>query len=705
MSPSTHFLGRLFTVALILCGVSPSWLTLSAQTPSVQATPEHKPVSVVSDWTHRHVLYPESKDAAVTEQVKHDPRWMQSWYLNHPEAWWPKRPSGHRKSAHRDWSVPLGTAYFEPLFDSTFTFSLSDGTTTETGSGILTSADLGNGSLLATAGSLTVTGGIATGTYSLYSGGPSVTHSPAGAFQYDNLVFPGVDPVLDQYGLLFLGGGLQVNLWGNSAGNYSFADWVGGTQTTVTGPGSVTPVISANPDPGGGQSFPAKFVFDITTAPSCTNDFVVIGLPTSRTVTSQANLIGLNNLYTNPGGTGFCPGTGPTVMFAYGSGTGQIASSVVLSQNGQQIAYIENLADRSFFHVLTIGTTGTNGSSATSPSVPGFQGGNNAVDLRVLLSPDGGTTTQSSTTSPFIVYTPGDSADVAYATTYSMAAGGSGYLYKISNVFNGGASPTIDWVVPIAAVPSTPVYDRASNTVFFTDSAGRIDSVVDTGNPPTVVYGTVLAPGTTSENPILIDGKHHMLYAFFNSNGTNAIVVQAPTSLASSVSVPVGAANTTYTGPYLPDFNHAWYTGTGSPLMFVAGMDGTGTIPTLYSVEFTAGVMNSTPRSSAPLATGSADASPVSEFYNATLNADYLFVGVTDNCLASNPGGTGGCIMRLDITHGFPSININTTALPATGGPSGIIPDNDSTLPEASSVYYATKSGATLVKATQAGLN
>src|ERR1022692_3297586 len=208
----------------------------------------------------------------------------------------------------------------------------------------------------------------------------------------------------------------------------------------------------------------------------CTNDFVVIGIPANPASGGLANIVGVNNLYS--GGTGALCSTGPTVTFAYASGTGQVPASVVISQSGNQIAYVENLpTGSSYFHVLTIGTTGINGSSATAAVVPGSAGGNNAVDQRVLLSPDGGTTNQSSTNAAFVVYTSADANDVAYATTYSTAGNSSGYLYKISNVFNGSATPTIDWSVPINAVPSTPVYDSVSNKVFFTDGSGRIDYV------------------------------------------------------------------------------------------------------------------------------------------------------------------------------------------------------------------------------------
>jgi len=376
---------------------------------------------------------------------------------------------------------------------------------------------------------------------------------------------------------------------------------------------------------------------------------------------------------------------------------------VVISQSGQQIAYVENLAGSSYFHVLTIGTTGSNGTSATAAAVPGTN--NNAVDNRLLLSPDSGTTNQGSTNPPWVVYTQNDANDVAYVTTYSTAGAGSGYLYKIGNVFNGSATPTMVWSAPINAVPSTPAYDLISNKIFFTDGNGRIDYVTDSGSSPSVVYGPVVASGSTSENPVVVDSTHQMVYASFNSNGTDALVVQAPTSMASTVSVPVGTESTIYTGPYGPDFNNAWYTGSGTPLMYVAGTDASGLIPTLYSVGFNgSGVMNGSATSSTALATGAADSSPVTEFYNSVLNQDFLFVGVTNNCIATVQGGTSGCVMSLDITSGFPTVNANTTSLAAAGGTSGIIVDNDSSVPQASSIYYATKTGSTLVKATQSAL-
>lgn len=93
------------------------------------------------------------------------------------------------------------------------------------------------------------------------------------------------------------------------------------------------------------------------------------------------------------------------------------------------------------------------------------------------------------------------------------------------------------------------------------------------------------------------------------------------------------------------------------------------------------GVMNSSAETSAALATGTGDSSPVTEFYNAGLQKDYRFVEVTNNCVATSGGKTAGCVLSLDITNGFPTVTARSTALAATGGTSGIIiVDNDSSL-------------------------
>ena len=670
--------------------------------PGLLAKPApHVPKGVVSDWGQRRVFYSNEKPESQPAEFQKDPRREQGWYLRHHETWWPeyhRNPSVPANASKRDWSLALGTATL-PIID--FSFAIG----AQTAYGSINVTDRGNGSWLATGGSLTVTGGTDVGTYTLIPGGPGITTSPFGSFLYDNLITPSANPAIDVDGLLFGTTGKELNVWGNRINNYSFYDstsgGVYGTQLTATG------AFNFQTGPGSSEGYPAKFVFDVTAAPNCTNDYLAIGIGTRPASGGQANILGVNNLYsTSPASSApNCTTNGPTVKFAYASGTGGVPGSVTMSLEGTQLAYVENLTTgKSYFHVLTIGTTGSNGNGPTNAVVPGT--GNNAVDNSVLLSPDDGVTNQSSTTSPFIYYTSSDTNDAAFVTTYSSAGSGSGYLYKLSNVFNGSATPTIAWSVPINAIPSSPVYDTSSNSIFFTDSKGRIDSVLDSVTTPTVLYGPIVASGTTSLNSVTVDATSQYIYASFNTNGTNAVVVQATKSLASFVSVPVGTGNTTYTGPYSVQFNNAWYTGVGTPLLYVVGT-GSGTIPTLYSVGFNAGgLLNGTPNpTTAALATGAADGSPITEFYNSTLGKDLLFLGVTNHCIATTNGGTAGCVMSLDLTSGFPTVTSGTTSLAAAGGPSGIIVDDVSSIPQASSIYYATKTGQTLVKTTQSGLN
>lgn len=115
-----------------------------------------------------------------------------------------------------------------PGLDPVFNFSFTIGP--YTGYGTLNATDQGGGEFLATTGSLTVTGGPSdVGTYPLYPGGPGVTTvlfigNPGEEWQFDDLLYPSGNPALDVYGLLFANNVLQINIWGNDPGNYSFVD-------------------------------------------------------------------------------------------------------------------------------------------------------------------------------------------------------------------------------------------------------------------------------------------------------------------------------------------------------------------------------------------------------------------------------------------------------------------------------------------------
>ncbi|MFN9372954.1 MAG: hypothetical protein ACK6D3_13830 [Planctomycetaceae bacterium] len=95
-------------------------------------------------------------------------------------------------------------------------------------------------------GTLNVTSGPLVGSYTLYPLGPGGTDT--GGFTGNNLIYPTSDPVVDSSGLVWQGNGLEVNLWGNSPGNYSFYSWNGATYTHGYD-GNATVTLTAIPEP------------------------------------------------------------------------------------------------------------------------------------------------------------------------------------------------------------------------------------------------------------------------------------------------------------------------------------------------------------------------------------------------------------------------------------------------------------------------
>lgn len=230
-------------------------------------------------------------------------------------------------------------------------------------------------------------------------------------------------------------------------------------------------------------SYPAKYSFNPIGTANCTNDFLIYGLGVAGSST-QANLIGVNNLYVGPTGSpGICSniasnggnGSAPTpqVKWAYNvtqstSTTGHIVSSVVLNLIGTKVAYVvvPSVVSSSAplqFHVLTLGAaTGT--VNAPTAATCGT-----ATLTCVNLSTTPGHL--ASISSPFVDYT----NDIAWV------GDDIGTLYKITGVFTG--FPTLASTTTVggscvttggAGIMTPPVYDAAVNTVFFGCSDGNL---------------------------------------------------------------------------------------------------------------------------------------------------------------------------------------------------------------------------------------
>ena len=122
---------------------------------------------------------------------------------------------------------PVDKGGADPPYDFIFTDVNGD-----SGYGTLTTTALGGGLFGVTGGSLTVTAGSHdAGTYSLYPNtNPwNVVYSPSGYFIYNDVLYPGSNPQLDYYGLLFTSGGLEINIYSpnGSPGSYQFYDNTG----------------------------------------------------------------------------------------------------------------------------------------------------------------------------------------------------------------------------------------------------------------------------------------------------------------------------------------------------------------------------------------------------------------------------------------------------------------------------------------------
>jgi hypothetical protein len=444
---------------------------------------------------------------------------------------------------------------------------------------------------------------------------------------------------------------------------------------------------------GGGRvaagMWPAKYGFNPAVAPSCANDYVVYGLNVGGSAT-QANLIAFNQLYSGTGG--LCSATGPSVLFSYNVSTigGRISTSPILSLDGSKVAVVETTGGSAVLHIVTWKTGLGNGTSATLPAVPGV--GNSASMVNITLP--GASVTRSS---PWIDFT----GDTIYV------GNNAGRMFKIRNAFKG--APALvnggGWPVTVSnRILTGPVLDPVTQKIFVGDSNGTLSAFnsVTPGTIQTLAVGVVGVTGDNILDPPLVDSTNGVVYAVSADDGNSAVLVEASTStLAQLARVNIGRGSST--GTYIPMYNGApdnnYYNSPSTGRFLVCGTAANGLAPTLYTLSFTGTILNTTPVSTSQIvANTGARCSPITEFYNLNVGTgtDFFFFGVTTGCPVA---GGGGCIMSRQNPGTAP------TPVAEAGGTSAIMVDNQSTAPQASSIYFGTLAApGTAVKLTQSGL-
>jgi hypothetical protein len=453
------------------------------------------------------------------------------------------------------------------------------------------------------------------------------------------------------------------------------------------------------------NQFPSKYQFNIGTE-NCTTDYVVFGL----TVTSgtQANLVGINNLYTE--GSPPCNSGSPWVAFAYNTVThtgGQIATSPALSLDGTKVAFVESTSSATYFHVLVLpnpipsppSQSGTvlspqTPSSCTKPTTPGC--------MTTVLIESGANNTNSS---PWVDY----DADIAYV------GADNGKLYKVAPIFGGGAPALVNdpsnWPVTVSnpsqsnTILTGAIEDSTTGRLYLGDGYGYLYAV-SLANPAGT-YSAIVTTGWVGfgagtgvvDPPIVLTDPANLtvdqVFVFTGCSivpGIGGAVSQVPANFTSSTTLTTsntvdlgsgsGDGDCTSGNVHSGDLDNAfWVSGsTKGHLMacgFVSGTSSKPLIPSnpkMYFFPFASNVITSTGSSTFVInSTLGDECSPLTEFYDGT--TDRLFFGV---------GASDGYVESSKITSSLAAPNCSAApssscvATPtALAGTSGIVVDND----------------------------
>jgi hypothetical protein len=504
--------------------------------------------------------------------------------------------------------------------------------------------------------------------------------------------------------------------------------------------------------------FPAKFSFDVSQASISCFDFVVYptNVPgvtgTSEAAPGQPSIIGYENLYSGPGGTGPCNlgSNAATVAWAYntnapGDTTGVVSGSPTLSADGTKIAFVESNSGGSVLHLLQFlefDGVDLNGVTVVAPPTNVLtSGGWSACPLAqscmINLTFSSGTAGNSS---PFY----------NFATDELYLGDDSGVLHKFTGVFNGTpAEVTTGWPITVhaGAALTPPVFDSVSNNLFVGDSTGILSFVKDTGStvgacatgvPPCLGSTTVVAAsGFPIIDPPTLDSTTGKVFAFVGDSGNSAVTGVAEGAYVWQANVDLTGVMHEIVGNFgaplhAGDFDNTYFNSSPGSILGFLWVCGKATtdVPTLRRIGFASdGTINSV--SPLGLALGSrtgaaGQCSPVTEIFNpnvGTTGTDFLFLSVQSGDKAriglpfTNCPGTG-CVMSLDVTSGAVP-NRLAASLGELGGASGIIIDNVGTDAQESNIYFSRLkqsalstcggSGTTMVgcavKLTQSGLN
>ena len=369
----------------------------------------------------------------------------------------------------------------------------------------------------------------------------------------------------------------------------------------------------------GAGMYPAKYSFDATSAtcaelggtlllPPALPDFVVYNTSLTGSAT-QATIAAFTNLY-----VGTCSTVkidSPNLYWAYNtSTTGAIVTSVVLSGDGNQVAFVQNNASTATLVLLKWApydgslaspTTPVNSVSAAAYNTCVTTTAGPCMFTIPFSTANGGAAAFDTNSSPFYDY-PHDTLYVGNNT---------GYLHKFTPVFKGAPAEVVSigtagskWPCrPGTSVLTSPVFDDGTGRIFVGDLGGllhRVDATIGGGTGGIVASGTL---GAIADSPIL-DSSTGNLYVFVRGDtgagaAKRAGIYQFTTSFAAGSTGTETQVSSNSTLPktalYTGDFDNIYYTspgGTGNMHVCSTGSLAGTTRAELWQIPVTLGVLD-----------------------------------------------------------------------------------------------------------------
>ena len=642
---------RILRFSLALLGTFTLALVMWGQ----QSNPGQKHISLVTDWSQRHMIYSAPRSEMQIFQIGSEPRYIQQYYRRFgPGGGHTPFPSQNEGELKRDWSMNMGSgstgliAAIVGAGQSPAKFSFG---TTTANCASATPPDFVVYNTSAVPATTTTAHG--TVTFTSDPGGANTTtitptHGTAVTYLWhqpindtDECNPGGVDVPCVLHGTT---GVLAIDAENLEAAINDNPSQCGSPQpcflnisspnasVTAAASGSVTSLTSTTAGAGG--------------------DFTLSGNQTfsggSGGSNAQASIIAYDNLYSG------CTGTVPQIYWAYNT-SGTVVTSPVLSADGSQVAFIHSSGSGASLVLLRwVAGEGSTYNTTTNAAAPddistsgigyvGCKGGAVSCMLTLVFA-NGANDTNSS---PFYDY----ADDVLYV------ADNTGHIHQFAGVFNGTPAEVGNpWVTLTSGnVVTSVIYDSISGRVFAGDSGGYLYNVACTissvatpcstaGVTTAVNKSAQLSNGTDGgifDAPI-VDGTAAQVYVFAANNtaGTNrSSVWQLPTNFMNGATAPGSEviSTTSATAPiFAGDFDNAYYTSSSgsspSGNLYVCGT--VGGDPALYQIAISSDSMTGV-TTGPTLTTGAATCSGVTEFFNTT---DLIFVSVTTNALTSIGG-------------------------------------------------------------------